>query len=186
MPRAAARRVVVVDYDSVWPHAFQALRDVLWEVLSDFASAIEHVGSTSVPGLAAKPVIDLDVVVPRPWVAEAIARIETLGYRHEGDQGVPQREAFEAPPGAIAHHLYLCPEGSPALANHLAVRDHLRANRAAAESYGALKKRLAARFPFDRARYGEGKTGFLVTVLEAAGLDPAALDEIEEMNRRAE
>ena len=90
--------VVVVDYDPEWSAVFQGLRSRVWPVVADFATSIEHVGSTAVPGLAAKPIIDLSVVLPsNDEVPLAIERLATLGYLHQGDLGVEGREAFRAP-----------------------------------------------------------------------------------------
>jgi len=116
--------ILVVDYDPSWPRVFAGLRDAIWRVVDDIAISIEHVGSTSVPGLAAKPVVDIDVVVRANQVTSGIARLARLGYLHVGDRGIPQREAFESPALSARHHLYLCPERSPALANHLAIRNY--------------------------------------------------------------
>ena len=177
-------RVIVVDYEPSWPAVFAQISGPILDAVSDIAIAIEHVGSTAVRGLAAKPVIDIDVVVPRGRVADAIARLETLGYEHRGDLGVPQREAFRRPPGLPRHHLYLCPEGSLALANHLAVRDYLRAHPVEARAYGELKKRLAGEFAHDIDGYIAGKTDFLLAILRTSGLEPPLLDDIEHINRR--
>src|SRR5438132_128523 len=116
--------IVVVDYDPAWPNTFEMLRSRAWEVVGEFAISIEHVGSTSSPGHAAKPVIDMCVVVTSPTeILLAVTRLATLGYVHRGDLGIVGREAFHSPAGLSAHHLYVCPQDSPALANHLAVRD---------------------------------------------------------------
>ena len=117
--------IVVVDYDPAWPQLIETLRGPIWNAVSDLAIAIEHVGSTAVPGLAAKPIVDIALVVPRDRVGAAIARLATLGYEHKGDLGIPGREAMRHPPGAPRHHLYVCPEGNLALANQLALRDYL-------------------------------------------------------------
>lgn len=175
--------VVVVDYDPEWPAIFEQLRTEIWPAVSELAISIEHVGSTSVPGLAAKPVVDLDVVVPPGRVPEGIARLEALGYEHRGDLGIPGREALRRPPDAPRHHLYLCPADSPALANHLAIRDHLRANPPVAERYGALKNDLARRFPNDIDAYIEGKTDFLVAILREVGFAEDVVSDIERRNR---
>src|SRR5262245_8084049 len=104
--------VVVVDYDRAWPEMFAALRAWLWPVVGDLASSIEHIGSTSVPGLAAKPIIDFDIVVPSAErVPAVIERLAGLGYRHRGDLGVPGREAFYRPRSTLAHQLYVCVAG---------------------------------------------------------------------------
>lgn len=176
--------LAVVDYDSSWPMPFERLRSSIWRVVADVASSIEHVGGTSDPGLAAKPVIDIDVVVPRVHMAAAIARLTSLGYEHKGDLGVPQREAFQRPPGSPPHHLYLCPTGSPALANHIAVRDYLRAHPSAAQAYGDLKKHLALEYARDIDGYVEAKTGFLLEILRKSGFAERRLVEIERINRR--
>jgi GrpB-like predicted nucleotidyltransferase (UPF0157 family) len=135
------KTITVTDYDPAWPATFEVLRSAIWPAVADIATAVEHVGSTAVPGLAAKPVIDLDVVVPSASaVAIAVRRLGAIGYVHRGDLGVPGREAFAAPTSLPRQHLYLCLAGSPALANHLAVRDHLRAHPHLAAEYGTLKK----------------------------------------------
>lgn len=176
--------VRVEDYDPGWPDAFEGLRAAIWPAVSDIAISIEHVGSTAVPGLAAKPVIDLDVVVRADQVATGITRLTALGYEHRGDLGIPDREAFAQPAGSPRHHLYLCPSNSEALANHLAVRNHLRAHPQAAHAYGELKQGLARRFADDIDGYIEGKTAFLVDILRKAGFRNGTLREIEQMNRR--
>ncbi len=176
-------QVVVVDYDPKWPELFQALTAPLRKVFAQVAVSIEHVGSTAVPGLAAKPVIDIDVVVLEHDVSEAIARLGSLGYRHLGERGIPQREAFRRPPSSAVHHLYVCPLASAALANHLAVRDHLRSHPEEARAYGELKKQLAIDFAEDVDGYVEAKTEFLLRILRQRGFTDALLHQIEGVNR---
>jgi len=178
--------VIVLDYDPDWPRLFERLRRPIWHAVEDVAVSIEHVGSTSVPGLAAKPVIDIDVVVAGPDVVRVTARLTALGYEHLGDLGVAGREAFRGPPGSPPHHLYVCPTDSPALANHLAIRDFLRSDPGAARAYGDLKKRLARDHSEDVDGYGQGKTEFLVAILRDRGFAEDALADIERMNRKAE
>ncbi len=163
------RTIVVVDYDPRWPELFEQVKSHVWPMVSDFAVSVEHVGSTSVPGLAAKPIIDIDVVVPAEAdIPVAIQRLATLAYVHLGDLGVEGREAFDSPDGLPNHHLYVCPRGSVGLMNHLAVRDYLRSHPEATQEYGALKKRLASEFPHDIDSYVEGKTGFLLQIFRQA------------------
>jgi GrpB-like predicted nucleotidyltransferase (UPF0157 family) len=160
--------ILIADYDPEWPALFARLRSGIEPALEGIASRIEHVGSTAVPGLAAKPIIDLDVVVPSVTdVPLAIERLASLGYVHEGDLGIVGREALRAPAALPKHHLYVCVHGSAALANHLAVRDALRADPALAQEYGRLKRRLAREVGSDRARYVAGKTVFLRAILKA-------------------
>jgi len=176
--------IVVVEYDPAWPQRFESLRAPLAAALGDVALAIEHVGSTAVAGLAAKPIVDMDVVVARGQVGTAIERLASLGYEHKGDLGVPGREAMRHPPGAPRHHLYVCPEGNLALANHLAVRDYLRANVDAARAYSELKRRLAVTFADDVDGYVDAKTPLILEILRASGFDTGDLAAIAAINRR--
>jgi GrpB-like predicted nucleotidyltransferase (UPF0157 family) len=179
------RTIIVVDYDPAWPEVFQQLLSKVWPLVSDFALSVEHVGSTEVPGLAAKPIIDLSIVVSsEAEVQLAIERLATIGYLHRGNLGVDGREAFQSPAESPAHHLYACPQGSLGLQNHLAVRGYLRLHRETAQAYGELKKRLAREFPYDIESYVDGKTDFLLDVLQRAGLPPDGLKAIEIANRK--
>ena len=158
--------VVIVAYDRRWPARFAALRDRLAGALGPLAVGIEHVGSTAVPGLAAKPIIDLDVVIAtREDLPAVIQRLRPLGYEHEGDLGVAGREAFTSPADGPPHHLYVCAVESPALARHLALRDLLRVDPEAAAAYGDLKRALAVRFRHDRAAYTDAKSVFIEALL---------------------
>jgi GrpB-like predicted nucleotidyltransferase (UPF0157 family) len=109
---------VVVDYDPAWPAMFDAVRSRVWPAVAPIALAVEHVGSTAVPGLAAKPIIDVDVVVAAADVGRAVRALAALGYEDEGDLGVPGREALRAPATDLPyHHLYVVVagrSGSPA------------------------------------------------------------------------
>ena len=162
----------VVDYDDAWPRLFEELAAPVRVATADLGARVEHVGSTAVPGLAAKPVIDIDVVVPsRADVAEAIERLRRLGYVYQGDKGIPGREAFMWPPGAMRHHLYVVVDGTVAHAAHVAFRDHLRAHPETAARYAALKRALAENYPDDPLGYTEAKTQFVTSVLAAADGD---------------
>lgn len=177
------RRILVVEYDPTWPLTFAALRAPIFEVLRNIASAVEHVGSTSVPGLAAKPIVDMDVVLPsRAEIPAAVEKLATLGYVHRGDLGISEREAFYSPAHLPTHNLYACVRGSAALANHLTIRDYLRRNSNAVAAYGQLKKQLADQFPTDMESYGAGKTAFLLDVLKKEGFSNADLCVIRDAN----
>ncbi len=177
--------VVVVDYDPLWPQVFQQFHARIWPVVRDVALSIEHVGSTAVPGLAAKPIIDMTVVVPSPHeVPLVIERLATLGYEHRGDLGIEGREAFTRPAGLPAHNLYVSPPGTLGLQNQLAVRDYLRTHPPTARAYGELKKRLAREFPDDIVSYIDGKTDLLLEVLRQQGLPADRLAAIERANRK--
>jgi GrpB-like predicted nucleotidyltransferase (UPF0157 family) len=176
--------VQVVDYDSNWPQIFLQLKSWIWPAVSDVAIAVEHVGSTSVPGVAAKPVIDVDIVVAsRTELPSILLRLGRLGYQHRGDLGIEDREAFIAPENQPAHHLYVCVQNGLALRNHIAIRDYLRTHLSEAVAYSALKKALAKRFGSERARYGEAKTDFILSILERCEFSEKELDSIKRANQ---
>jgi GrpB-like predicted nucleotidyltransferase (UPF0157 family) len=109
--------------------------------LGSLVATVEHIGSTAVPDLAAKPIIDLDVVLASPTdLPEAIRLLATIGYIHEGDLGIAGREAFRSPPGEPRHHLYVLTVDAHELRRHLAFRDVLRADNTLRDKYAALKR----------------------------------------------
>ena len=173
----APEPVRIVEYDAAWPERFRALARRAAAALGGLALAVEHVGSTSVPGLAAKPVIDLDVVVRPADLDQAIGQLATLGYVHRGELGVPGRHAFRPPPGEPKHHLYLCVAGSEGLRDHLRFRDHLRAHPGVAREYAALKQRLARAYGTDRDGYQEAKRAFIDAVTQQAAAADTGRDE---------
>jgi GrpB-like predicted nucleotidyltransferase (UPF0157 family) len=169
----SAEPIIVVDYDPHWPATFEILRSNLAEALGSLAAAIEHIGSTAVPDLAAKPIIDIDVLLKSASdLPLVIQRLASLGYAHRGDLGVAGREAFAAPSAAPSHHLYVCPPESQEYRRHLALRDYLRSHSAEAAAYGNLKRSLAFRFREDRSAYLAGKSEFIELLLQQAFASP--------------
>ena len=166
-------KVVISDYDPSWPATFEALAVPLRRVAAPLSGRVEHVGSTVVPRLAAKPVIDIDVVLASAdAMADAIAGVCSLGYAHQGDKGIPGREAFMWPPDAVRHHLYIVVDGAKPHRDHVDFRDYLRENAKAAREYASLKRRLARRFGDDRVAYTEAKDGFIsATLVKARQVD---------------
>lgn len=163
--------VEVVPYSPAWPRLFEEVAAELRAALREVPSAsVEHVGSTSVPGLAAKPVLDIDVIVPGGQVPAAIAALESIGYTHRGDLGVKDREAFTAPDESPRRHVYVCVAGTLNLRNHLAVRDVLRSRPDLREAYAAVKLRLAADPAMDIDTYIAGKSAVLQQVLAESDL----------------
>jgi GrpB-like predicted nucleotidyltransferase (UPF0157 family) len=164
-----SKPIIIVDYDPTWPALFAALRAPVAAALGDIAIAIEHVGSTAVPGLAAKPVIDLDVVIrAEADLPAAIERLASLGYGYEGDKGIPGRAAFTWPPQLPRHHLYVCARDSLAYRRHLLFRDYLRAHSDVCTAYAALKRDLATRYRTERAVYTDAKEPFIAATMAAA------------------
>ena len=162
--------IVVISYQPDWKIRFEELSARLSHGLGPISSRIEHVGSTAVPGLHAKPIIDLDLVISAAADFDEVRdRLAGLGYVHIGDAGVPGREAFELrreEESVTDHHLYVCREGARELLRHLAFRDYLLAHPETAAEYGRLKCELASRFRDDREAYTDAKKQFVNDILE--------------------
>ena len=154
------KQVTVLSYDEKWKQDFLEIKKEIAEALGTFAIVVEHVGSTSVEGLAAKPIIDIDVVVKSDDIERAIQALAAIGYIHEGNLGIEGREAFayEGKEHLQRHHLYVCPEDSEELKRHLAFRDYLRTHQAAREAYGKAKSAAAKLYPDDIDKYIEYKS----------------------------
>lgn len=163
--------ITVVPYRREWQDQARAieadLRAALHAVRID---AVEHVGSTSVPGLAAKPILDIDVIVQRHARAAALAALDHAGYEHCGDLGLTDREAFTAPDEDPARNVYLCVAGTLHVRNHLAVRETLRRRADLRERYGAVKLQLAQQPGMDIGRYLAGKSAVLQDILALSDL----------------
>lgn len=165
--------VVVQPYSVDWPRQFDAVRDALRGAFASVEDvAIEHIGSTSVPALAAKPVIDVLVGAPSlPYIEERITLLGALGFEYVAkyEAELPMRRYFVK--SAIRSHrihVHAVVQGSTIWREHLAFRDTLRANTALRSEYQALKLQLAARFADDKAAYTEGKDRFIKAVLRTA------------------
>ncbi len=162
--------IEMVPYDPAWPVQFEEVAHSIRLAFADGPLiAVEHIGSTAVIGLAAKPIIDLDVIVPSEAdVPDAITRLAGLGYVHQGDLGIAGREAFQSPLGTVRHHLYLCVCDNPEYRRQIAFRDYLRAHADEAQRYEALKRDLAVQYGQNRKAYSEGKTACIQAVLAKA------------------
>jgi GrpB-like predicted nucleotidyltransferase (UPF0157 family) len=162
--------IEVVDYDPSWPRRYEEERDRIAAALGDAVVAIEHVGGTAVPGLPAKPVIDIMVGVPDiERAGQAVAGLINLGYQYvpELESQLPERRYFRRGTPET-HHVHMVTMGSDFWEEHVLFRDYLRSNPQAAEEYGKLKRGLANRFRFDRDAYRAGKVPFIDTVVDAA------------------
>ena len=167
------RKVVVLPYDEAWDSEFQMIRAELECALGDLAVGIEHVGSTSVRGMSAKPCIDVDVVIESSSLLDAvIARLADIGYIHEGDLGIKDREAFKYSdkPHLRSHHLYVCPAYSRELGRHIAFRDFLRANPTFRDMYGEVKSEGARLYPDDIDKYISHKSECIKRIYELLGI----------------
>lgn len=149
-------RVIVMPYDTKWKSDFENIKMEIESAIGDLIISIEHVGSTSVEGLSAKPCIDIDVVIKDYSVFDnVVSRLKTIGYIHKGNLGIKDRESFKYSdkPHLQTHHLYVCPQKSEELYRHITFRDFLRNNPDAVKKYGAVKEKAAQLFPDDIDKY---------------------------------
>ncbi len=165
----------VVAYRPEWILQFQTLASEIRQACQlkspELLLGIAHIGSTSVPGLAAKPILDIDLIISsRLHLPEMVQILTDLGYIHQGDKGIPGREAFADSTQSTrpSHHLYLCAVDSAPLHQHLLLRDYLRNQPERAAAYGQLKQDLAKRYPHDRSAYTGAKTQLINRLLAEA------------------
>lgn len=155
-----------------WAEAFETEAARIAVALRGLGASVEHCGSTSLPAIPAKPIIDILVGLPVPVdVAAVAAALGPIGYEHATWAGVPGHEVFgKGEPRT--HLLHVVPHEEDAWARMLGFRDALRSDPALAAEYAALKRDLAARFPDDRSAYTDGKSGFVERVLAARSSRP--------------
>ena len=157
--------VQVVECDEGWPALFLAETARLNEACRSLRLRLEHVGSTAVPGLCAKPVLDILAGHPSPVPAlDYVEPFKRAGYEHRGDSGIAGHQLFRRGQPR-AYHIHLVEQDGALWRQYTGFRDYLRANAGAARRYGDLKRALAARFPRDREAYLEGKAAFVTEVL---------------------
>ena len=171
-----AQPIVIVDYDPEWPALYQREKARILDAIGDRTIAIEHIGSTAVPGLAAKPIIDILVAVPSmPDSLDCVAPIKRLGYEYFFYPEFPERCVFmDGSVGQAPHHLHMTVFESDFWVEKLLFRDMLRRHRDLAEEYARLKRRWAAQFGADREKYlayTEAKSPFIESVLARAAAD---------------
>ena len=167
------KRVVVESYDETWTSAFEEIKKEIESAVGDLIIGIEHVGSTSVEGLSAKPIIDIDIIINDYSIFDAVVnKLNTIGYIHEGNLGIKDREAFKYSDKSHLqrHHLYVCPQQSEELHRHITFRDFLRSNPEAVKRYGAVKEKAAQLFPDDMDKYIEYKAPCVEELYEMCGL----------------
>lgn len=170
---SAARTVIVMPYQDHWPQAFALEHQALLSALSHTAVALHHIGSTAVPGLAAKPIIDMLLEVSDLAQLDACAdALAKLGYIAKGENGIAGRRYFyKNSPSSVpqrSHHLHAFVCGATEVRQHLLFRDFLRANPTTATEYAALKSALAQQFADNPAGYQDGKNAFIAKTLQQA------------------
>jgi GrpB-like predicted nucleotidyltransferase (UPF0157 family) len=180
-------------YNSTWKAEFEELKHLLVTELEGFQIDIQHVGSTSIPGLLAKPILDIDLIInDKTLLDDVSARLEEIGYVNKGEQGIPGRfacrQTSELTPRTATlkkwqvHHLYVCFSDSLALKNHLLFRDALLGDQRLTEQYAQLKRALLTEQGITREEYTKRKTEFILSLLTTLGLDTKELNQIKHAN----
>ena len=168
-----AKRVTVLPYDREWKCDFERIKNDIERVIGHLITGIEHVGSTSVEGMAAKPCIDIDVIIKDYSVFDdLVSALSSIGYFHEGDLGIKDREAFgySEKTHLKSHHLYVCPEYSEELYRHITFRNFLKSDPDAVRKYSRIKEEAAKLFPDDIDKYIEYKSPCIDELYEVCGL----------------
>lgn len=165
------RTIIIEPYNQDWPKEFQRIKDFLLPKIKDLVIDIIHIGSTSVPNLSAKPIIDFIIIIESYDVfPDLLKRLALFGYEHDGDGGIKGRERMRRSynDDFIDYHMYVCPQDSVEMLRQAAFRDYLRKYSNLADEYGKLKANLAAQFPHDIDSYIEGKHDFIESIIEKA------------------
>lgn len=176
--------IAIEKYNPIWEEYFYEFKSTYEDNISDVKYIVEHVGSTSVKGLCAKPIIDIVIVYYQDSDFENLKiQLESIGYKHIGDLGITNREAFKyiGDEKRPKHHLYVCLDGILALRNQILFRDYLRENKDVSSQYCRLKKELAKQY--DRDEYCYYKTEFITGILKKYGLSDEEIDAIKLMNK---
>lgn len=167
-------KVVVLPYNVQWKDDFEKIKSEIINAIGDSIIGVEHVGSTSVEGMSAKPCIDIDVIIKDYSAFDIIvSRLEMIGYIYEGNLGIEDREAFKYfnKPHLRTHHLYVCPQKSEELYHHITFRDFLRSNVDAVKKYSYVKETAARLFPHDIEKYMEYKSPCIEELYTLCGLE---------------
>ena len=165
-----ARKIEVVDYRPEWDTMFKVESKKIKKILGKNCVGVYHIGSTSVKGLPAKPIIDIMPVVKDISLVDAHnGEFEALGYECRGEFGIPGRRFYAKGGDNRTHHIHIFEQSNQTdIQRHIAVRDYLNAHSDTAAKYAALKKKLAAEFPFDNDGYCDGKEEYMKSLEEKA------------------
>ena len=166
-------KIIVLPYDKAWKSDFEKIKNEIEDCIGNLIVCVEHVGSTSVEGMSAKPCIDIDVVIKDYSIFDSVKnKLGAIGYIHEGDLGIKDREAFKysGKPHLQHHHLYVCPQYSKELLRHITFRDFLRNHPDAVKKYSSVKDAAAQLFPNDIDAYIQYKSPCIEELYMQCGL----------------
>lgn len=159
----------MTDYDEQWLYLFMIEKENLEAVMGPVLKGVHHIGSTSVPGLKAKPVIDIMPIVENIGAVDSYnGALAEIGYEALGEYGISGRRYFRKGGDDRTHNVHIFEAGSHHISRHLAFRDYLKSHEEAREQYGKLKEALAEQFPHDIDGYMDGKDDFIKRTERAA------------------
>lgn len=168
---------LVEEYNPAWPSWFEQIRNRIEGRLQGIPHTIEHVGSTAIPDMTAKPIIDIVIVINSGAFLVVRECLTKIGYTHQGDLGILGREVFDLTEDEInsnlpPHHLYVCERGNNALQEHLAFRDFLKQSPEWRKRLSNLKRQLCEKHANDRQAYIDGKAAMVTEITKLALNEP--------------
>ncbi len=158
-------KIEVVPYNPAWPSLFEEEAAKIRQALGSNCIAVHHIGSTAVPGLSAKPIIDMiPVVLDIMRIDQSLPNMRALGYEVKGEFGIPFRRYFQKEDISRTHNVHIFEQGNSEIERHLKFRDWMRTHEGDRNDYGRLKEELALKYPHDMMAYGLGKEAFIAEI----------------------
>ncbi len=172
----------IEEYNPEWSEWFSQLKVYFEQYLSGLIIRIEHIGSTAVPNIVAKPIVDMDIVLEEENFDKVKNKLEELGYIHQGDLGIEERDAFKLLDNNVKqslppHHLYVCKKESKELKKHIIFREYLKRNSKAMNEYSKTKRELYKKYADNKEAYIEGKDSKVKVLLRKALKEHKVLDD---------
>jgi GrpB-like predicted nucleotidyltransferase (UPF0157 family) len=166
------RNIIIVPYNEKWLSEFEKINSELINAMNNSVIAIEHIGSTSVAGLYAKPIIDIDIVIEDNMFDIVKEKLKTIGYVYVGNLGIVGREAFDYSnkDHLMEHHLYVCGKDSAELKRHITFRNYLRTHENDRNKYSNIKIKMAEKYPHNLDKYILGKQPVILEIYKRCGL----------------
>ena len=166
-------QVIIVDYDPNWPQMYEQEKARIQDAIGEYLIDIQHVGSTSIPGLSAKPIIDImPIIRDIALIPHCVQPLESLDYAYFGENGIPGRYYFRKPADIMSqphtYHLHVLEKGHDQWAMMLLFREYMLLHPESAQQYDLLKRELATKFGFDRVGYTDAKESFVKSIIRAA------------------
>jgi GrpB-like predicted nucleotidyltransferase (UPF0157 family) len=164
--------VKLENYNEMWKKIFEEESKLISSTINEFLIDIQHTGSTAIPGMAAKPIIDIAVAIDSLSNIEKIIQfLQEVGYHYRGEQGISGRHLFaKGDEENRTHYLHIMEKNHPEWKNHILFRDYLKSNPKVAKEYERIKRELAKKYESDRGKYTEGKSKFIQKIIENANL----------------